>query len=224
MKIIQKILGNIFAICLIFILLFTSIEYVLYGNKKFYENEYIKYNVLDDVPIEMSELLNVTDTMMEYLRGNKANLHTSITLYGNEQEFFNEKEISHLKDVKKLFLTAYKLRTISVILAALCIILLILMKSNVIKLIAKSIFYSVLAFLLIVLIISILLAIDFSKCFDIFHEILFNNDLWLLNPNTDLLINILPEGFFIDTAIRIGITFGLSSLILFILSIFLIKK
>ena len=37
-----------------------------------------------------------------------------------------------------------------------------------------------------------------------FHHIFFNNDLWMLNPDTDLLINIVPEPFFMDTAARIA--------------------
>lgn len=43
----------------------------------------------------------------------------------------------------------------------------------------------------------------------------FNNDLWILDPSTDMLINIVPEGFFMDTAGRIAFLFGSLSLILF---------
>ena len=45
-----------------------------------------------------------------------------------------------------------------------------------------------------------LISTDFTKYFTIFHLIFFDNDDWLLNPKTDLLINIVPEGFFRDTA------------------------
>ena len=59
-----------------------------------------------------------------------------------------------------------------------------------------------------------LVAIDFNKYFVLFHEIFFNNDLWLLDPATDLLIRMLPEGFFFDMVIRIGVIFIGSLLIL----------
>ena len=57
-----------------------------------------------------------------------------------------------------------------------------------------------------------IIATDFNKYFIIFHHIFFNNDLWMLNPDTDLLINIVPEPFFMDTAARIAATYGVSVL------------
>ena len=41
---------------------------------------------------------------------------------------------------------------------------------------------------------------DFTRAFLWFHEMLFTNDLWLLNPATDLMIRMLPEAFFADIA------------------------
>ena len=52
-----------------------------------------------------------------------------------------------------------------------------------------------------------LISTDFTKYFTTFHHIFFDNDDWLLNPKTDLLINIVPEGFFRDTAFMIAVLF-----------------
>ena len=59
-----------------------------------------------------------------------------------------------------------------------------------------------------------LIATDFNKYFVLFHEIFFDNDLWLLDPDTDLMIRMLPEGFFFDMVIRIGVIFIGSLLLL----------
>jgi len=40
-------------------------------------------------------------------------------------------------------------------------------------------------------------ALDFSGMFAAFHQIVFTNDLWLLNAQTDLLLALMPKGFFI---------------------------
>ena len=48
---------------------------------------------------------------------------------------------------------------------------------------------------------------NFTKYFTLFHKIFFDNDLWILNPKTDMLINLLPEGFFSDMAVRILLIF-----------------
>ena len=39
--------------------------------------------------------------------------------------------------------------------------------------------------------------IDFDGLFTTFHHLAFTNDLWLLDPRTDLLIRLMPEEFFI---------------------------
>ncbi len=50
---------------------------------------------------------------------------------------------------------------------------------------------------------------DFSPYFVFFHHIFFDNDLWILDHDTDMLINIVPEAFFMDTALRIAIVFAI---------------
>ena len=48
-------------------------------------------------------------------------------------------------------------------------------------------------------------AIDFNSAFNFFHRILFTNDLWLLNPETDLLIRICPSSMFESMGLRIAL-------------------
>ena len=40
-------------------------------------------------------------------------------------------------------------------------------------------------------------AINFDGLFWCFHQVAFSNDLWLLNPQTDLLVALMPLDFFI---------------------------
>ena len=51
-------------------------------------------------------------------------------------------------------------------------------------------------------------AVDFSSAFNFFHRILFTNDLWLLNPETDLLIRICPSSMFESMGLRIALRAG----------------
>ena len=44
---------------------------------------------------------------------------------------------------------------------------------------------------------------NFNKSFTYFHELLFNNNYWLLDPKTDPVISILPEEYFLHCAILI---------------------
>ena len=69
-----------------------------------------------------------------------------------------------------------------------------------------------------------IISTDFSKYFVMFHHIFFNNDLWILNPETDMLINIVPEGFFMDTAARIAGLYGVLVAVLFGVSLYLWRR
>ncbi|MBE5807884.1 MAG: DUF1461 domain-containing protein [Clostridiales bacterium] len=48
--------------------------------------------------------------------------------------------------------------------------------------------------------------LDFDAAFTFFHRRLFSNDLWLLDPRTDLLIRICPESMFMSMGLRIALT------------------
>ena len=50
----------------------------------------------------------------------------------------------------------------------------------------------------------LLACIDFDSLFILFHKVAFTNDLWLLDPRTDLLIRLMPIEFFISYAAIIG--------------------
>jgi len=45
--------------------------------------------------------------------------------------------------------------------------------------------------------------IDFNSLWIHFHLLFFHNDLWLLDPNTSVMINMFPEQFFNDMVVRI---------------------
>lgn len=215
MKLIHNFLGILCAFCLMIIFLFTSVEAVAYWTPGYYEKEYRKYQVAEEVSMEMDDLLYVTDEMMSYLRGNRDNLHVETIIDGESREFFNDKEIAHMEDVRGLFLAAIKLRTVCLITAVFCVILLLLLKARLRLVLPRMICIGTGLFLALSAVLFLIISSDFTKYFVMFHEIFFNNNLWILDPNTDLLINIVPEPFFMDTAARIGITFGLSVLALF---------
>ena len=208
-------LGILFSFCLIVTLLITSVEAVTYWTPGYYEREYSKYNVTEDVHMEMDDLLDVTKEMMAYLRGNREDLHVPTIVDGQPREFFNDREIAHMEDVQGLFIGGLWLRRIG-ILITLCFASLAYFwghksseRTEALKrLIPKSLCIGTGAVFAVALVLIGIISTDFTKYFIVFHKIFFNNDLWVLDPRTDMLINIVPEGFFFDTAARIALVFA----------------
>lgn len=224
MKIIQYILGILTAFCLMIILLITSVEAVTYWTPGFYEKEYAKYGVTEDVHMEMDDLLDVTHEMMSFLRGNREDLHVMTVVNGQPREFFNEREIAHMEDVKGLFIGALLLRRICLLTAAVSLVIMFLLKGKAKSILPKTLCIGTGLFFAVLLVLAGIISTDFSKYFIVFHHIFFNNDLWILDPATDLLINIVPEPFFMDTAARIGITYGISVVVLFLACLYFILR
>ena len=222
MKYLHRTAGIVTAFCLMIILFITSVEAVVYWTPGYFEKEYAKYNVLDSLPsMTMDDLLHVTDEMMDYLRGDRDDLHVTTTMGGEQREFFNEREIAHMEDVRSLFLKALSIRRICLVLGAGLLILMAATKARMGRVLPPFLCMGTGLFFALITVLGLIISTDFTKYFIMFHHIFFTNDLWILDPATDMLINIVPEGFFMDTAARIALLFGSLSLILFGVCLFL---
>ena len=199
MKYFHYALGVLLTFCLMIALLLTSVEAVTYWTPGYYEKEYAKYNVTAAVQMEMA-----------YLRGRREDLHVPTVVNGQPREFFNDREIAHMEDVCGLFIGGLRLRLLCLAAIVVCLAIMILTKANLRHVLPRAVCAGTGLFFAFVCILAAVIFSDFSKYFIIFHHIFFDNDLWILDPRTDLLINIVPEPFFMDTAARIAITYGIS--------------
>ena len=206
MKQIQKISAVIMMFLLIGVLLLTSFQVAIYGDSqyRFYEREYKKYQVADSLNMTMDNIMDVTDQMMAYLIGKKAELSVITDVDGETQDFFNEQDRFHMGEVKELFLGGLKIRNIMLVAVLLILILLAARKADMIKLLPRAYFVTLGITGVITVVLGGLFASDFDKYFRIFHEIFFDNDQWMFDPATDYMIRMLPEGFFYDFVFRIG--------------------
>ena len=217
--------GILCTFCLMIIFLITSVESVVYWTPGYFEREYTMYNVPETVSMEMNDLLYVTDEMMMYLRGDgRDDLNISVPVDGHTRPFFNEREMAHMEDVRNLFIGALHLRTACIAAAFLCLALMFLVKADVKRILPRAVCTGTGIFMVLTAGLALLISTDFTKYFIIFHKIFFDNDLWILDPATDLLINIVPEPFFADTAARIAFTFSFLVLALFFVCLACIRR
>ena len=224
MKIVHWFLGMTAILSVIVILLISSFEIGIYSDFGWYEKEYEKYNVTEDLEMKMDDVMDVTEEMMAYLRGDREDLVVWTTVNGEKQEFFNDREKAHMVDVQNLFLGGLTLRFSAIIVLVISLSGLIFTKGNWKRILPKSFLTGLGAFLVISGGLGVLCASDFNKYFFLFHEIFFDNDLWLLDPATDLMIRMLPEVFFFDMVIRIGSIFIGMLAILLILSMLILHR
>ena len=199
------LLSVIISIMAIFICLITGFEIATYGNYGFYEKEYEKYQVTEALDMEMDDVMIVTKYMMSYLKGKEETLSIESTIEGKQQDFFNEQDRFHMGEVQNLFLKGILLRRIAMVILVAAFMLLRWQDKEEWKgRLAKVYEWTLGVTVLMFGVLGISISMNFSRCFTIFHEIFFDNDLWLFDARTDYMIRMLPEGFFFDMVIRIG--------------------
>lgn len=217
MKVTCAFLSFICGIALLIFLLISS-----FGMAAFYDIDYFGYE------FEKNGVEKVTGYSIERLEDEAQLLLDYMLLDEAEEEFqnstfFNEQEKMHMEDVKEIVQYAINIRRVCMVLIAVSLAMVFVLRLNkFIFLKFFALFFGVIGILFYILAgVSVL---NFNTAFVIFHEVLFNNDLWLLEPRESLMINMLPESFFVDTFIRICITFSVLWAVIFFVSIHLIKR
>lgn len=206
-RVYEILIGIVMSIAVVVVFLISSFEMGAYGSWDFYEKEYEKYNVKIKLDMEMDDIMEVTKYMMSYLRGNEEVLSIETTVEGEVQDFFNEQDRFHMEEVQTLFIGGLWMRRISCAIIAVLAFALWKKKSNW-KAFLPEVYQKTIAVLgVVVAALAYFIYKNFSEVFVIFHEIFFDNDLWIFDPRTDYMIRMLPEGFFYDIVIRIGTIF-----------------
>jgi integral membrane protein (TIGR01906 family) len=221
-KICAVLLGMLFPV----IIFISAIEVAVF-DKAFYTDQMAKNQVIKNTGIYPPDMDLVVDEMISYLKGDRQDFDIKARLAPENAKnvvdrvaIFNDKEITHMDDVRNLLLFFLGLRDAAMILAL--ISFLMLLKDHQ-QAITKALFYGSTIFIVLFLVIGASFVFNFNDTFILFHQLFFTNDLWIMDPSTDRLIWIVPEPFFfamisrmvIYILVPLGLTTLASGLVLF---------
>lgn len=184
--------------------LFISVIFLFSFNRNYYDKMYHKLEVAQTIGISEETLNEATDVLLDYIKGKRDNLDFSVAIHGNEVQMFNQREKDHMVDVRDLYLTVNTFRTVSSIFVALMILTSMGVGDYVNFKLNRDILKASLIFILLVVgFIGSYALLDFESFWIDFHQLIFTNDLWLLNPRVDRLIMMVPYEFFLGLVTRI---------------------
>ncbi len=176
-------------------------------------NYYHKFQIDNGIDLvtgkSQEELDKITYDLTSYLDNGQESLL---------KKHFNEREIAHMRDVFSLYELNRRVTSISVTVVVLTLILNLVFKNRA-RMTKKTLYYLI-GLIAISVIFAVLASTDFNKYFVGFHELFFDNDLWLLDPATDLMIQMLPLNFFTGIAKNIFIYFAIALLAVFIILVY----
>lgn len=215
--------ASIACICLLYAGLFSCVRIHAFSSS-FYQSQNCKLEISENINVSKEDYKKSMQTLLDYIRGEREDMKVVIQVKDVEKEAFNARETSHMVDVRKLYLDA-RLLTFFAIGVAICLLLVIYFDkpSDFLEIVSTSFLRVCVVLLFILCGLVVYALVDFTAFWTKFHELFFNNDLWLLNPRTDLMIQMLPEEIFFALIIRIVSTFIGVYLIMIILSIWYLK-
>ena len=236
-RLMERIAAVICGLLLLVVILITSTQALCYWIPDWWRNEYAKYNTPQYVTGEMSldDAVYITEQMLDYCLGRIDTLDdTEATIDGVKAPFFTEREKLHLADCRNIFLGAVKFRVVSVLMIiGLLFAIWFSVKNNTDASLVKTQYARVLAggyltALVILVVFAIFLIIvgmnNFTFLFTKFHHVFFDNDLWILDPRHDNLVNVMQESVFSDAAITIGGIWGAVAAVLAVISAEILRR
>jgi integral membrane protein (TIGR01906 family) len=211
MKILTFVTKWLFILCLPLLLLSAFIGGAA-NCISLYKYGFDKYHVSQTTGLSDAELERAARGLIHYF--NSGEEYVNVTVVKDDQTYtlFNEREVSHLKDVKRLFRLDYWV-FLGTLLYSLAYVVFFLWLGGR-RLVAKGLVWGSGLTLGLMLVLGLVVMLNFDQFFLQFHFISFANEFWQLDPSQDYLILLFPRGFWYDATLFIAIATGVGAVIL----------
>lgn len=138
-----------------------------------------------------------------YLDGKLPSAQITVTRDHGEGDAFSADELQHLSDIQHLIMIAKTLRYITLALIAAGLVIFFVLRKAKPELLGlvkpeRSLRWAGLMLFVLLGAVIIWALVDFDSAFVMVHRLLFRNELWLLDPQRDLLMQLMPQPFFVS--------------------------
>jgi len=187
------------------IFLITSNVRILASNADYYQHGFRKYNAVQTTGIPLADLDRAAGQIVDYFGDDSSSLRIIVTQDGQETSLFNARETEHMKDVKSLMRFVYRVNevTLAIVLTYVVAVFLWTREKSLRTLAVQSLAGVGVGFAAIAAV-GVFALTGFNQAWGRFHELVFSNDLWKLNPATDHLIQMFPEKFWQEATYLVG--------------------
>ncbi len=170
-----------------------------------YHYSFDEYDAEAATGISRSELDRAADKLVRYFNNDDESIRIFVQEDDRRVALFNERESSHLTDVKNLFRTVFRVQEASLAFALVFVVAVFIWAAEApLRLLARILLQASLLTLGLLALFGVLALVGFDELFLRFHLVAFTNDLWNLNPDTDHLIQMFPRDFWFDATMLVA--------------------
>ena len=179
----KKIIVILLVLLIPFMLFFANIQITLF-NEKLHKEGFVRHGSYGRI----ANADEVHAEVLSYLKGEQ----------GLETDFFNEREKSHIADVKQLIKTNSLLLFLAVALFVCLTGSMFLLSEDFLQKLGKAFIGGSLLSILLGGVFWLLSKIGFCGFFTVFHKVLFPQGNWSFDPAANNMVVLYPPGFWQD--------------------------
>ena len=206
-----KIPPILFVIVIPLLLVTASVTWAV-NDLRLYSHEFDKYDIELVTGIDRDGLMAAARQIRGYFNSTEEPLEIRAEIFGEERDLFNEREVLHMRDVKRLIWGVYAVGgAAAVYLLGFMFAGFMLRRHRLATTLAGYVLRGGGLTLALVVLVGLLALTGFDSLFLFFHEASFSNDLWRLDPRTDHLVMMFPQRFWFDATMFVAMaTVGLA--------------
>ncbi len=171
-----------------------------------YEYSFDQYDAVARTGVDRVQLDGAARDIVDYFRNDESQLSIRVTIDGREQSLFNPREVQHMRDVKALFRGVFRLHEIAFVYVVGYVAAVFLWsRERSMRRLAQQCIVAGGTTAAVMAVAAGAASVGFDDLFLRFHQFSFANDFWLLNPRTDHLVQMFPQGFWFDVTLVVGV-------------------
>ena len=188
------------------VFLVSSNVRLAFNSISLYEFGFERHNVARTTGLTEPQLSEVATQIRDYFNSDEELLDVRVTVEGDAMPLFDQREIIHMRDVKELLHTVYRVQEGTFLFLFTFSMVGFLIMGGEFAARIRMLFLRGTVFIYGAIgVIGLVSLVGFNLLFRWFHEVSFNNDFWLLDPRTSFLVRLFPQGFWLESTLLIGL-------------------
>jgi len=199
------LLSILFATAFLLFLVTSNVRWA-FNTVELYEFGFTRHDVASTTGLTNAQLSEAATQIRDYFNSPEELLDVRVSVNGGVVSLFAEREVLHMRDVKELVDKAYRVQEGSFLYMLVFATLgFLTMGSQFATYLRNLINRSMVATIIAILGAGVGATVGFALLFRLFHELSFSNDLWQLDPRTSFLLQMFPQGFWLEATMLVGV-------------------
>lgn len=214
MALLPRLASIAFAVALPVFLVTSNIRFFA-GEAWFYERGFRAHDADEATGLPIAELDRAAAELRNYFENDSGFLAITVGPPGDTESLFSEREVRHMADVKDVMRILFRVNEVSlaIVLCAVAARFLWAREASL-RLLAADALRGLAGGLAVTGAVGALAVAGFDSAWSQFHELLFRNDFWQLDPDTDRLIQMFPEAYWQESVLFLAVLTAVEGLLI----------